>query len=240
MPEVQIRLQGMDPISDAPGLSPQPSRPLELISADIPKTSGACVIAFERSDNSPQVSGTTGIRVVISIPVPQRGSGLTGVRINAIAEAQSSSPDSPSCVLSNKSTTAAQIVQDPIFEPTNCRLIFSTRQPSKTTLQWLLSRSLLRRLRWKSAPLLPTKLALSFDVEHNAPVNLQLSVVFTFSRGIFRTRSLHIVNTQVPVYPRSPTSSSNPTTTPKAKNMATNAVEPTDTSNESDSSNFLG
>ncbi|PPR04737.1 hypothetical protein CVT24_006902 [Panaeolus cyanescens] len=206
----EIRLQGADPISDAPDLSPLPPQPLELISAVIPKTSGACVIAFERSDNSPQVSGTTGIRVVIAIPVPQRGSGLTGVRINAITEGQSSSPDSPSYSLNNKSTTAAQLVKDPIFEPTNCRPRFSTRQPSKSTLQWSLSRSLLRRLRRKSAPLLPTKLALSFDVEHSTLVNLQLNVVFTFHRGIFRTRSSHIVSTQVPVDPCSPTS--NPTT----------------------------
>ncbi|PPR06119.1 hypothetical protein CVT24_004207 [Panaeolus cyanescens] len=230
LPAVQIKLQGVDPILDAAGPSPQLPRPLELISAVIPKTSGACVIAFEQSDKSPQVSGTTGIRVVISIPVPQRGSGLTRVRINAIAEVQSSSPDSSTCVLDNKSTTVTQIVQDPIFAPTNCRPIFSTRQPSKSTLQWSLSRSLLRRLRWKSAPLLPTKLALSFDIEHNTRVNLQLNVVFTFHRGIFRTRSSHIVSTQVPVDTTSP--ASNPMATPPTNNTNTSVVVPTDTISE--------
>ncbi|PPQ70581.1 hypothetical protein CVT24_000059, partial [Panaeolus cyanescens] len=167
IPEVVIKWQGIPQDSGTADPQLSPSRE-KIISVGIRKTSGKCTVYLERLENLQH--GTTGLRAIISIPVFPMGSGLKGVCIYATLKSETS--DLPACTLNNRTTTVEQIVQDPNFEPTNCRPIFSTRQPSRSTLRWKFSHPLLRWLRWKLAPTLPTQLALSFDIEHSIDVNL--------------------------------------------------------------------
>ncbi|PPR04158.1 hypothetical protein CVT24_010766 [Panaeolus cyanescens] len=191
IPEVQIKShmgpQDTATESASSGFSLPPS-PRKLISVRIPKTSGECAIYVQRSEDPRP--GTTGVRAIFVIPVPQKGSGLKSICVNAVVNPTSSSP-----TLNNRSTTVEEIK----FEPKNCKPIFSTNQPSKSTLQWMFLRPFLR-LRWKSAPIIPTHLALTFDVEHTAHVDLQLNVVLRFRQGLFGVSS-ESVNSQVPVEP---------------------------------------
>ncbi|PPQ82845.1 hypothetical protein CVT24_008348 [Panaeolus cyanescens] len=196
IPKIHIKLQIPENSADTSDCSTSPARE-RLISMAIPKTSGACTIFIDRSSEEAPVTGITGIRAIFTIPVPKKGSGLK--RVYFYATARSTYSNSPPCTLRNKSTTVKQISQDPDFEPQNCKPILHTSQPSQSTLKWVLSRPFLR-LGWKSAPILPTQLAISFDIEHRAHVDLQLNVAFEFRRRIFATSS-HAVNAQVPVEP---------------------------------------
>ncbi|PPQ83668.1 hypothetical protein CVT24_003979 [Panaeolus cyanescens] len=227
IPEIQIKLQGIperSSVSDASSLSHPPPRQT-LISVNIPKTSGPCVICVERCDN-PQ-PGTTGVRAIFTIPVPDTGSRLKSISLHAALKSGSSDSDSPSFALKNKSSTVEQIVRDPEFEPPNCKPIFTTSQPSKSTLQWTFLRQFRWRI-WKSTPILPTQLAVSFDIEHSTPVKLQLNVVFRFRQRLFGITS-DIVNGQLPVTPNlTPAEIPLQTTTSSADSAGAAEPGPTD------------
>ncbi|PPR04139.1 hypothetical protein CVT24_010596, partial [Panaeolus cyanescens] len=143
IPEVQIKLPRGDASTESGALDSGfslPDSPRKLISVRIPKSSGVCTIYVERSEDPRP--GTTGVRAIFVIPVPHKGSGLKSICVNAVVKPTSSS--SASCSLNNRSTT----VEETKFEPQNCKPIFSTNQPSKSTLQWMFLRPFLR-LRWK-------------------------------------------------------------------------------------------
>ncbi|PPR03968.1 hypothetical protein CVT24_008312 [Panaeolus cyanescens] len=197
-PEVLIKLQGIPEDSGTSPTSNLPPRE-KLISVGIPKTSGVCTIYVEHCEN--EQPGTTGVRAIFSIPVPDTRSRLKSVCVRASVTHASS--DSPTCALKNRSTTVEQIILDPNFEPPNCKPVFTSSQPTQSTLEWMFLKPFLR-LGWKSAPILPTQLALSFDLVHSTHVKLQLSVVFRFRRRLFGGIS-DVVNAQVQVEPRSTT-----------------------------------
>ncbi|PPQ70579.1 hypothetical protein CVT24_000057 [Panaeolus cyanescens] len=222
IPEIVIKLQGV-PQERGSDLSLPPPRE-QLISVNISKTSGACAIYVERRED-PQ-PGMTGVRVIFEIPIPHKRSGLKRVCVYATVDPTSS--DSPACALVNRSTTNEHIILDPNFEPTNCQPIFSTDQPSKSTLQWIFMQPLLslRWFRWKTSPFIPTQLAVSFDVEHSVHVKLQLGVELTFRRRVFGI-STHVVNGQIPVQPSSKPSEPHTTTTGNTRSLIIDKVEAT-------------